>query len=113
VQDLSTDLRRQADPRESITGRLLVVGVALATLTFVAVVSGIWLVTTRLAATQAQADIAYRGGLLLLGTLVVGQACDTFAEGYEHVHTFEAPGDYEYCCAPHQTLGLEGSFTVR
>jgi hypothetical protein len=51
VQDLSTDLRRQADPRESITGRLLMVGVALATLTFVAVVSGIWLVTTRLAAT--------------------------------------------------------------
>jgi len=42
-----------------------------------------------------------------------GSASDTYGEGYEHVHTFEAAGDYEYFCAPHQTLGLEGSFTVR
>lgn len=42
-----------------------------------------------------------------------GSASDTYGEGYEHVHTFEAPGDYEYFCAPHQTLGLEGRFTVR
>lgn len=42
-----------------------------------------------------------------------GSASDTYGEGYEHVHTFEVAGDYEYFCAPHQTLGLEGSFTVR
>ena len=42
-----------------------------------------------------------------------GSASDTYAEGYEHVHTFEAAGDYEYFCAPHQTLGLEGNFSVR
>ncbi|WP_226007166.1 plastocyanin/azurin family copper-binding protein [Natrinema salinisoli] len=42
-----------------------------------------------------------------------GTASDTYDEGYEHGHTFEEPGEYRYYCAPHQTLGLEGSFTVR
>ncbi|SNZ03353.1 Copper binding protein, plastocyanin/azurin family [Natronoarchaeum philippinense] len=42
-----------------------------------------------------------------------GSASDTYAEGNEHSHTFEATGDYEFFCAPHQTLGMEGSFTVR
>lgn len=42
-----------------------------------------------------------------------GDASDTYGEGYLHAHTFDAPGDYECFCAPHQTLGLEGSFTVR
>lgn len=42
-----------------------------------------------------------------------GTASDTYDEGYEHGQTFETPGEYRYFCAPHQTLGLEGSFTVR
>ena len=42
-----------------------------------------------------------------------GSASDTYDEGYLHAFTFETPGEYEYYCAPHQTLGLEGSFTVR
>ena len=42
-----------------------------------------------------------------------GTASDTYGEGYEHGHTFETPGEYVYFCAPHQTLGLVGSFTVR
>ncbi|WP_227133476.1 plastocyanin/azurin family copper-binding protein [Halorubellus salinus] len=42
-----------------------------------------------------------------------GDASDTYGEGYLHAHTFDAPGEYECFCAPHQTLGLEGSFTVR
>lgn len=42
-----------------------------------------------------------------------GTASDTYDEGYEHGHTFETPGEYTYFCAPHQTLGLEGAFTVR
>lgn len=42
-----------------------------------------------------------------------GGASDTYGEGYLHAHTFEVAGEYECFCAPHQTLGLEGSFTVR
>ncbi|WP_226479452.1 plastocyanin/azurin family copper-binding protein [Natrinema amylolyticum] len=42
-----------------------------------------------------------------------GTASDTYDEGYEHGHTFDEPGEYQYFCAPHQTLGLEGTFTVR
>ncbi|NHN41456.1 halocyanin [Halorubellus sp. JP-L1] len=42
-----------------------------------------------------------------------GSASDTYAEGYLLAHTFEAAGDYECYCAPHQSLGMEGSFTVR
>ncbi|MFC4408754.1 plastocyanin/azurin family copper-binding protein [Haloarchaeobius iranensis] len=41
-----------------------------------------------------------------------GTASDTYGEGYLHAHTFRASGRYEYYCAPHQTLGLEGSFEV-
>lgn len=41
-----------------------------------------------------------------------GSASDTYDEGYRHAHTFQASGRYEYFCAPHQTLGLEGSFDV-
>jgi plastocyanin len=33
-------------------------------------------------------------------------------EGFTHEHTFEALGDYEYYCAPHQSLGMEGTITV-
>lgn len=42
-----------------------------------------------------------------------GSATDTYAEGYLHAYTFETAGEYEYYCAPHQSLGLEGSFSVR
>jgi plastocyanin len=42
-----------------------------------------------------------------------GGATDTYSEGYVHAFTFETSGEYEYYCAPHQSLGLEGSFTVR
>lgn len=41
-----------------------------------------------------------------------GSASDTYGEGHEHSHTFDTPGEYEYFCAPHQSLGLEGQFTV-
>lgn len=41
-----------------------------------------------------------------------GTASDTYGEGYLHAHTFRTSGRYEYFCAPHQTLGLEGSFDV-
>lgn len=37
---------------------------------------------------------------------------DTYDEGYEHEHTFETAGDYEYYCAPHEGLGMVGEFTV-
>jgi len=42
-----------------------------------------------------------------------GGATDTYPEGHELVATFETPGEYDYYCAPHRSLGLEGSFTVR
>lgn len=41
-----------------------------------------------------------------------GTASDTYGEGYLHAHTFRTSGQYEYYCAPHQTLGLVGSFDV-
>lgn len=41
-----------------------------------------------------------------------GEATDTYNDGYLHAFTFETSGEYEYFCAPHQSLGLEGSFTV-
>jgi plastocyanin len=37
---------------------------------------------------------------------------ETQSEGYEHSHTFEVPGTYEYYCEPHQGFGMEGSITV-
>ncbi|WP_336337623.1 plastocyanin/azurin family copper-binding protein [Haloarcula brevis] len=36
----------------------------------------------------------------------------TYSSGYEYAHTFAAPGEYEYHCVPHQSLGMTGSFTV-
>ena len=41
-----------------------------------------------------------------------GGSGDTYDEGYEYSHTFEVAGEYEYYCAPHRSLGMEGSFTV-
>lgn len=37
----------------------------------------------------------------------------TYPEGHELVSTFETSGEYDYYCAPHRSLGLRGSFTVR
>lgn len=37
---------------------------------------------------------------------------ETQSEGYEHSHTFEVPGTYEYYCEPHRAFGMEGSVTV-
>jgi len=42
-----------------------------------------------------------------------GTDSDTYSEGYLHAHTFQVAGSYECYCAPHQSLGLEGSFEVR
>lgn len=37
---------------------------------------------------------------------------ETQSEGYEHIHTFEVPGTYEYYCGPHEPFGMVGSITV-
>lgn len=37
---------------------------------------------------------------------------ETQSEGYEHSHTFEVPGTYEYHCGPHEAFGMVGSLTV-
>jgi plastocyanin len=42
-----------------------------------------------------------------------GPASKTFDEGHVRAHVFETAGDYEFYCAPHQSLGMTGSFTVR
>ncbi|NHN63917.1 halocyanin [Haloarcula sp. JP-Z28] len=36
----------------------------------------------------------------------------TYSSGYEYAYTFEVPGEYEYHCVPHQSIGMTGSFTV-
>jgi plastocyanin len=36
----------------------------------------------------------------------------TYDEGYEHTHTFEAPGTYEFHCEPHLSAGEEGTIEV-
>lgn len=36
----------------------------------------------------------------------------TYDEGYTYEYTFDVPGEYEYYCAPHRSLGMTGSFTV-
>lgn len=36
----------------------------------------------------------------------------TYDEGYAYEYTFDVPGEYEYYCAPHRSLGMTGSFTV-
>jgi plastocyanin len=39
----------------------------------------------------------------------VGETQDS---GYEHTHTFDVAGTYEYYCEPHQMFGMEGTITV-
>lgn len=41
-----------------------------------------------------------------------GDEFDTIGVGEIHEHTFEVPGGYDYSCAPHQSAGMTGSFTV-
>jgi len=36
----------------------------------------------------------------------------TYSSGYEYAYTFTVPGEYEYHCVPHQSIGMTGSFTV-
>lgn len=74
ARDLAPVARRQVDPRESITGQLLAVGLALAALALVLLGVAVWWVTTRLAATPAQANAVYGGALLLLGAFVTAEA---------------------------------------
>lgn len=37
---------------------------------------------------------------------------ETQDEGFEHSHTFEASGTYDYYCEPHQAFGMEATITV-
>jgi plastocyanin len=41
-----------------------------------------------------------------------GGSGDTYSAGYTLTHTFTTAGEYEYFCAPHESLGMVGSFTV-
>lgn len=41
-----------------------------------------------------------------------GSRTTTYAQGHEHWHTFEAAGEYDYYCVPHQSSDMRGSFTV-
>ncbi|KAA9399026.1 halocyanin [Haloarcula sp. CBA1130] len=41
-----------------------------------------------------------------------GDEGTTYSSGYEYAYTFEAVGEYEYHCVPHQSVGMTGSFTV-
>lgn len=37
---------------------------------------------------------------------------ETQSSGFEHSHTFDTAGEYEYYCSPHQSQGMNGSITV-
>ncbi|WP_256390864.1 methyl-accepting chemotaxis protein [Natronoarchaeum rubrum] len=74
ARDLAPEVRQQIDPRTSITGQLLAVGLALAALALVLLTGAVWWVTTRLAATPAQADAVFGGAILLLGVFVTAEA---------------------------------------
>ncbi|SNZ03365.1 Methyl-accepting chemotaxis protein [Natronoarchaeum philippinense] len=74
ARDLAPEVRRQVDPRTSITGQLLAVGLALAGLVLLLLTGAVWWVTTRLAATTAQADAVFGGAVLLLGVFVTTEA---------------------------------------
>ncbi|MDS0259810.1 plastocyanin/azurin family copper-binding protein [Haloarcula sp. S1CR25-12] len=41
-----------------------------------------------------------------------GDGSTTYGSGHTYSHTFETAGEYEYYCAPHQSVGMTGSFTV-
>jgi len=37
---------------------------------------------------------------------------ETYGGDYTYEYTFEVPGEYDYVCIPHESLGMTGSFTV-
>lgn len=37
---------------------------------------------------------------------------ETYDEGYAYEFTFEVPGQYDYYCAPHRSIGMTGSVVV-
>jgi plastocyanin len=41
-----------------------------------------------------------------------GGEFETYDSSYTYSHTFDVAGAYEYYCAPHQSAGMTGSFTV-
>ena len=41
-----------------------------------------------------------------------GDAGDTYGSGHVHTFTVETAGTYRYYCAPHRSIGMDGSFTV-
>jgi len=41
-----------------------------------------------------------------------GDGSTTYGSGHTYSHTFETAGEYDYYCAPHQSVGMTGSFTV-
>ncbi|GAA0265762.1 plastocyanin/azurin family copper-binding protein [Halobacterium noricense] len=36
----------------------------------------------------------------------------TYGSGHRYAHAFEVPGQYDYYCAPHKSLGMRGSVVV-
>lgn len=41
-----------------------------------------------------------------------GDGTTTYDSGHVHEHTFEVAGEYEYHCAPHQAVGMQGTVLV-
>jgi len=41
-----------------------------------------------------------------------GGSRETYNEGYEHTHTFDVRGSYEFHCQPHQAAGATGAIEV-
>lgn len=41
-----------------------------------------------------------------------GDEGETFQSEYVYAYTFEVAGTYDYYCAPHESFGMTGSFTV-
>ena len=37
---------------------------------------------------------------------------ETYDQGYSYSFTFEVPGQYEYYCAPHRSIGMVGTVVV-
>ncbi len=42
-----------------------------------------------------------------------GDGSTLYDTGFEYAHTFDVPGEYEYVCVPHKSMGMRGSLTVR
>jgi plastocyanin len=57
-------------------------------------------------------NVSYDAGQVPDGTDWTGDDEDIYSEGHVHFFTFETPGEYDYHCVPHRSLGMEGRFTV-